>query len=88
MSMKSFPTSNVGVITASRLIQDIFPNVRLKRCGKKKALFVVGIELKQPSGMASSLPVSVVGSSASHPITSSLSEGSEITELLLELERE
>ena len=88
MIVKRFPTSNVSVTAVSHLIQDVFPNARLKQCAKERALFVVDIELKHPSGMVSSLPVPVMDSSAFQPSTSSLSEGTQITELLLELERE
>ena len=30
-----FPGSNISVIATSRLVTDVFPNVRVKRVGKK-----------------------------------------------------
>ena len=45
-----FPGSNISVIATSRLVTDVFPNVRVKRVGKKKVSILVSIELRhQPS---------------------------------------
>ena len=45
-----FPGSNISVIATSRLVTDVFPNVRAKRVGKKKVSNLIGIELRhQPS---------------------------------------
>ena len=45
-----FPGSNISVIATSRLVTDVFPNVRVKRAGKKRVSILIGIELRhQPS---------------------------------------
>ena len=120
MINKSFPGTNATVTAVSRLIRDVFPNVRIKRHGKERKSLLVGIELKRhlsfshstasspispgtsssPTfpGMASSLTSPVTESFPTSPGTSSppafpgtsssLSEGTQNTELLLELQFE
>ena len=45
-----FLGSNISVIATSRLVTDVFPNMRVKRVGKKRVSIIIGIELwHQPS---------------------------------------
>ena len=38
-----FPGSNISVIATSRPVTDVFPNMRVKRVGKKRVSILVGI---------------------------------------------
>ena len=83
-----FPGSNISVIATSRLVTDVFPNVRVKRVGKKKVSILVSIELwHQPSlPFPSPFPSPDTAGSPPFPGTSSsLSKATKITALQLEL---
>ena len=85
-----FPGSNISVIATSRLVTDVFPNVRVKRVGKKKVSILVSIELRhQPSlPFPSPFPPPPPDTAGSPPFpgtSSSLSEATKITALQLEL---
>lgn len=110
MMAENFP--GIGVTVLSRLIRDAFPSATVKRLGKKRVTFIVGIELRQQPSLdfspasvnTSCFPLSVtttnvatVSSQAilttatSSPFlttASSSSTLSQMTDLLMELERE
>ena len=82
-----FPGSNISIIATSPLVTDVFPNVRLKRVGKKKVSILVSIELRhQPSvPFPSPSPPDKAGSPHFPCTSSSLSEATKVTALQLEL---
>ena len=87
MVVIQFSGLSLSVTALTCIMGEIFPNVSVKRLGKKRISCIVGIKLctpdSGPAALTSALPSfpTVATSSSSQP-------GPDVTTLMMELERE
>ena len=80
MMTERFPSLSISVTNLSCLVKDVFPDVSVKRLGKKRVSCIVGIELRQPLSLDSttdsaSCPFSVVATGTATPTIPSSATG-------------
>ena len=51
MMIDKFPGISISVTKLTRLVREGFPNVSIKRLGKKRVSYIVGIEMQQPPSL-------------------------------------
>ena len=86
MLTKKYPGLSMSVTALSRTMRDIFPNVFIKRLGKKRVSCIIGIELRPPH----SLDLAPIAISCPAPtVTTSVpSSESQVATVMLELQIE